>query len=216
MAAGCTYAVQGLGSAEYGPAITVQGDEGEADHRDDETVGTVVVVGYGPHQLGQDRPAHDAHNDIGGGAFRPCAQAENAEGKDGREHNGHEEVAQEYAYDGEPAQLEEDQETAGHIQHAIQGHDLVGGEFPQQGRTRDSAQQEAYKAKRGQVGCALVANTQHAVVESQLLRIGVGQQQAVETSQVLLLRTRQEQLFGLLLQGDAAEPFRGEQVLIED
>ena len=73
--------------------------------------------------------------------FRPLAQTENAEGKDGREHDGHEEVAEEDTDGREPTQLCKDQDASDHIQGAVKRQNPMGGESLQQTGPGESADQ---------------------------------------------------------------------------
>ena len=117
--------------------------------------------------------------------FARVPEAENAQGKDRGEHDGHEEVAQEHAHHRQPAQLEEDQEADQHIQHAIQAQDLVGGEFSQQASAGEPARQEADEAQGGQKARRPVAEAQDAVLEGKFLGIGIREEQPVEPTPVL-------------------------------
>ena len=95
-----------LALAQFRPGVTVEAHEGEADHRHDEGPRHAIKVADMAHQLGQDRAAHDGHDDEGRGLLRPRAQPVDAQREDGREHDRHEEVAQEHADHRDPAQLE--------------------------------------------------------------------------------------------------------------
>ena len=81
MAAGSLYPVQRLGLAEPGPVEAIEGDQGETDHRHDETTGHVILVSDVTHQFGQDRTAHDGHDDVGGCPFRPGTQTDKCRGR---------------------------------------------------------------------------------------------------------------------------------------
>src|ERR1035441_4959416 len=102
-----------------GPVETIESHEGEAYHRHDEAARHIELIGYVAHEFGQDGASHDGHDDEGGSSFRPSAEAEDSESKDGREHDRHEEVAEEHAYHGQPAELQEDQERHGNVAESI-------------------------------------------------------------------------------------------------
>jgi hypothetical protein len=149
--------MQRLSLAELGPIETVKGHKGKAEQRHDKTTGHVVFVSDGSHQFGQDRPPHDCHDNVGGGFFRPGAQAKNAEGKDCREHDGHEEITQENANDRQPAELEEDQQTHDHVHEPIEPQNLVSAELFEDGGPSETANEEAEKAHGSEVGGTFVA-----------------------------------------------------------
>ncbi len=68
--------------------------------------------------------------------FALSPETENAEGKDGREHDRHEEVGQENRDDRDPAQLRENEQAKHNADRGVQPKHGVGGEFLQDTPTR--------------------------------------------------------------------------------
>ena len=112
--------------------------------------------------------------------LRSFAQSEDAEREDRGEHDRHEEVAQEHAEDGQPAQLEEDQEAHQDVERSVQADDLVGGDLSQQAGAGETAGQEADEAQGRQEARRPVAEAQDAVLEGQFLGKGIRQEHAIE------------------------------------
>ena len=177
-------AVERFGVAQRGPGEAVEGDGDEAAHRHGEAAGHVVEIGDVSHQLGHHGAAHDRHDDEGRGLFRLRSQAENPQGEDRREHDRHEEIAEENAGHGHPSQLEEDQQAGDDVQQRVQGDNLVCRESPQQTSARKPTDQETDEAEGGEVGGETVAEAKSRVVVSDHAGIGVRQEEAIQPRRV--------------------------------
>ena len=128
--------VQRVRAAQAGPAEAVEGHEGEAAEGHDEGARHAVQVADVPHDLRQQRPAHDRHHDERGRLLGAHPEPVDAQREDRREHDRHEEVAQEDAGHREPAELQGHQQAQGGVDDAVEAQDLVGRELPEDRRAR--------------------------------------------------------------------------------
>jgi len=88
------HTVHSLVTAESRPQKRINRNEPKAHHRHDKSARQIGHVGNSSHHFWQNRPAHDGHDKKGGCLFCPLPEAENAQRKDGREHDGHKKISQ--------------------------------------------------------------------------------------------------------------------------
>src|SRR6266478_1614184 len=90
-------ALQPIRLAKLRPIEAIEGDESKADHRNDKAARHIEFISDVSHQLRENGSAHDRHHDEGRSLFGSGPQSENSQSEDGREHDRHEEIAQENA-----------------------------------------------------------------------------------------------------------------------
>jgi hypothetical protein len=106
-------------AAQLRPAESIESYQSEAEHRHRKAARHVGPVRDVSHQLGKNGAAHDRHDDIGRRSLGAGAQSEDAQREDRRKHDGHEEIAQEDAGHGDPAQFEKHKQGCGHIRESV-------------------------------------------------------------------------------------------------
>ena len=101
-----------------------------------------MVVSDPAHELRHQRAAHDGHDDERGGKFSLLAEAVNAEGKDGGEHDGHEEEAEKQGDQRDPTQFEDDDDHEDHVGGCIDREHLMRGDLIENPGTCETTKEE--------------------------------------------------------------------------
>ena len=135
-----------FGVAQPRPCESIERDEGEAEHRHNETARKIVAVGNRAHHFRQDCAAHDGHDNERRRTFCALPQSENSERKDGRKHDRHEKVSEENAGDSNPAKLGEDQQTEPNRRGRVKTEDGMRREFFQNGAAGEATDEKTKKA----------------------------------------------------------------------
>ena len=163
MALRSAHAVQRIRLRQLRPADRVKRHERKTARRHNESAAHIVFIRDVAGQFRQHRAAHNRHDDERRGFLRLRAQPINAQRKNRREHDGHEEITREHSRHRHPAEIRENEQADDDVQNGVKAKHLVRGKFLEQSRARNSANQKADERRRGQRGRALIADVQMSV-----------------------------------------------------